>query len=188
MTTTSRTQLGADRHAAARLARTARVVLEGRHRWGYADRTLAASANRSGVSGQRLVVYPPGTNTRERRLLMAHRQWPVYGGLASLAVALVLSPATPGLALAGMLGLYVVGFAVLSRLTRRLRQACRSVQSSTVMLGGTIRMLGEPRILDACLVSLTVLEGRRDDGEIGEAEFELGWGEVYEALGARTVR
>jgi hypothetical protein len=188
VTTTSRTQIGAERRATGRLARAAHIVLEGRHRWGYADRTLAASANRSGVSGQKLVVYPPGTNTPERRLLMAYRQWPVYGGLASLAVALVLTPTTPGFALGGMLALYLTGFAVLSGLTRRLRRACRVVQSSTVMLGGTLRMLGDARILEACLSSLTVLERRREDGEIGEAEFELGWGQVYDALGSRTVR
>ncbi|GAA1447415.1 hypothetical protein GCM10009617_31210 [Leifsonia poae] len=160
------------------------MLSEGRHPWGYLDQTSSASAHRSGVVSHRLVVFAPGTNAAERRILMAYRQWPLVGGLGALVTAMVLAPVASWAALVGMLGLYVAGCMVLARVSRELRRACRSVSASSMVVGTTLHRAGDARTLGACRAALLALEKRKDRGEIGEVEFEAGWGQVYATITA----
>jgi hypothetical protein len=63
-------------------------LFEGQFVWGRVDVTPPA---RSLCTSYRVVVYPPGTNSSERRRLTSRRNWPVTGAVHSMIVLLAAS-------------------------------------------------------------------------------------------------
>lgn len=164
--------------------RTARL-LEGEHRWGRLEESSALFTARTGVRVRRLVVYAPGADAADRRILTLWRSWPAVGGALAFAVALGLAPTAPAAALAGMLAVYVGGIVMVARRSRRARRACRSVKCSSVQLSTGEETLGDEDRLDEAFAELVLLERLRDRGRITEVGFELGWARVYDSLGTR---
>lgn len=131
---------------------------------------------------RRLVVFPPGTDDRERRALVLRHRWPVLGGMLALLTAMLVSPVSSDLALWSMLLVYAGGFVVAFALTRRTRRACRSIASSRILVGDEVAVVGDEALLERCAATLSSLERRRDAGLLSEVGFELGWAEVYDLL------
>jgi hypothetical protein len=161
--------------------RTARL-LEGEHRWGRIEESSALFVGRTGVCARRLVVYAPGTDAADRRILTLWRSWPVVGGALAFAVALALAPAAPVAALIGMLTVYLGGLGVVGMRSRRARRGCRSVRSSSVDLSTGREVVGDEELLDSCAAELRRLEHLRDSGRIDEVAFEFGWARVHDRL------
>ncbi|MFF2050442.1 DUF6611 family protein [Leifsonia sp. NPDC058194] len=164
--------------------RTARL-LEGEHRWGRLEESSALFTARTGVCTRRLVVYAPGADAGDRRILTLWRSWPAVGGGLAFAVALGLAPVAPVAALAGMLAVYVGGLLLVARRSRRARSGCRSVKCSRVQLATGWESVGDEEALEEAVAELTLLERLRDSGRIGEIGFELGWARVHDRLGTR---
>lgn len=161
--------------------RTARL-LEGEHRWGRLEESSALFTARTGVCVRRLVVYAPGADATDRRLLTLWRSWPAVGGALAFAVALGLAPIAPIAALVGMLGVYVGGLLLVARRSRRARRGCRTVKCSRVQLTTGWESLGDEDALERAVAELTLLEHLREHGRIGEVGFELGWARVHDRL------
>jgi hypothetical protein len=80
-------------------------LLDGAHAWGSFD----AVVGRYGVRRYRLIIYPPGTSTADRRLARLWRGWPISGA-ALVLFAVVMSGgvvASPDTVLALGVGAYV---------------------------------------------------------------------------------
>ncbi len=168
--------------------------------WGFARRaapwgTLDVSpAARGAWQLMRLRVYPPGTSPRERRALGFAHSWPIAGSAGTLVVVAVLA-ALPPVAdalppvgdLAVVLLLYLAGFLLGARLTRRLRRRVRTLTGAVVYAGGEKREYGDVALLRASARRLAALEGLRREGLIGPVEYEAVWAEVYEAVGCAAA-
>lgn len=63
-------------------------LIDGDRRWG----SLSISATRHGVTRYRLVVFPPGLSTEQRRLLRVWRAWPTWGMALWLVLEVSLLP------------------------------------------------------------------------------------------------
>jgi hypothetical protein len=61
-------------------------LLDGAHPWGSFD----AMVGRYGVRRYRLIIYPAGTTTAERRLARLWRGWPVGGAVLGLLAVMLL--------------------------------------------------------------------------------------------------
>jgi hypothetical protein len=158
----------------------AKRFFEGAHSWGWFEETSALYTARTGVSARRLVVYPPGTSSAERRAIVFRRRWPTVGGLLALVPALVLAPAPAVAAIGAMVAVYVAGFLVAAVATRRVWRECHVIRCSTVAVGEQYEAYGDERLVTASLASLLALERARDEGRIDEVGFELGWSRVYD--------
>lgn len=169
-------------HPSAPRTRTTRL-LEGAYRWGRIEESTALFTARTGVCVRRLVVYAPGADAADRRILTLWRSWPAVGGGLAFAVALALAPIAPLGALVGMLAVYLGGLAVVGMRSKRARRGCRSLRSSSVELTTGRETIGDEEALEAAFVELALLESLRDRGRIDEVGFELGWARVYDRLG-----
>jgi hypothetical protein len=63
-------------------------LIDGAHPWG----SLHISPTRYGVTRYRLVVFPPGLSTEQRRLLRVWRAWPTWGTALWLVLEVALLP------------------------------------------------------------------------------------------------
>lgn len=63
-------------------------LIDGDRSWG----SLHISATRYGVTRYRLVVFPPGLSTEQRRLLRVWRAWPTWGMAVWLVLEVALLP------------------------------------------------------------------------------------------------
>lgn len=169
-------------HLPAPRTRTTRL-LEGAYRWGRIEESTALFTARTGVCVRRLVVYAPGSDAADRRILTLWRSWPVVGGALAFAVALALAPVAPPAALVGMLAVYIGGLAIVGRLSKRARHGCRSLKSSSVQLTTGVETIGDEEQLEEAFAELALLESLRDRGRLDEVGFELGWARVYDRLG-----
>jgi hypothetical protein len=96
-------------------------LIDGAHLWGSFDATVG----RYGLRRYRLVIFPPGISTADRRLLRLWRAWPIGGGaLALFAVMLVGGPLSTTIVAAAA---YLTAGAVLFVLTAGARGGVRSV-------------------------------------------------------------
>jgi len=147
-------------------------------RWG----SLVGGPLRYGGRAYRLVVYPPGTDDRDRRLLSALEWWPKGGPpFAVVAFAILGDPAgvptSVGLAVALFLGPYLW----LRHTVRRQRRDLAVVDADYLLEPAT------PEELDRCrrLVSMssTLVDAERafDRGELTPVDFQRIWGDVHTA-------
>lgn len=148
------------------------------HVWG---REIVHPAGRTLWSSRTLVVFPPGTNTRERILLRALHAWGVAGALPALGVMAALNGSALGGTVAAA-ALYGSGFLVLRRATRRTRPSVRTLTVTTFHGGGRPRGHGDARLLAGSLDALVVYERAALAGTISAVEFELLWADVWSSL------
>ncbi|WIE68578.1 DUF6611 family protein [Curtobacterium sp. MCLR17_054] len=153
-------------------------LLDGTHLWG---RYTIRPVGRTLWSSRTLVVFPPGTTTGERLLLRAWHVWPAVGAVVALA-ALVLAVSVPAVGTTTALLVYGGGFAVLARATRSLRPRVRSVTVTTFLGDGRREVHGDERLLTGSLDALSILEQALRADRIRPVDFELIWGDVWNAL------
>ena len=168
------------------LARARTRLLEGPHRWGTYD----IHAGRAGVVHYRLTVYPPGTNSAERRALTRAREWPIVGAIGALVAIIAFGETVgPALLMTGVLAAYVAGIVWTRSRTRHLSRAVRVVDAVMVNAGGRNVSRGELSLILTSIASLRELD--ENSARPNEVEYEARWAEVYRSIGessAESVR
>lgn len=152
--------------------------------WGSLDVSDPVSASRSGITRYRLEIYPPGTNSLERRQLRRLRGWRVWAAITAVIAAILMGGWWPGwFAPAVIVGVYVVVLFVGLHRTSRLRRATRSVTAALVAIGGSPPLIeGDMQLLEHCALDLEQLDRHRLDGEVTPIDYELEWGRLYGEL------
>jgi len=145
-------------------------------RWG----SLAGGPLRYGGRAYRLVVYPPGTDDRDRWLLRALQLWPRNGPLFALIVVAALGdraafPVSVGLAAALFLG----PFLWLRHTARRPRRDLAIVHADYLVEPGTPAELARCRRLVRLSSTLVEAERALDRGELTPVHFQRIWGDVH---------
>lgn len=79
-------------------------LLDGPHQWGSLD----AAVGRYGVQRDRLIVYPPGSTTADRRMARLWRGWPITGAALGLPAIMLLGHA--GVSPDKVLAIFVVAY------------------------------------------------------------------------------
>ncbi|MGH3644151.1 MAG: DUF6611 family protein [Mycobacterium sp.] len=161
------------------------VVLDGSHDWGSVD----VSPTRHGVTQYRLVLFPPGLDIAERRLLRARRAWPTWGAVVWVASQIVLSSfLTPPTAFAASTIAYLAAGAVLFARVAELR--ARVLTLSVVRIAGypdphSATMFTE---LKSLVATLCQADAQRDRGQSSPVEHEAIWWQVYDRLSQNQAR
>jgi Family of unknown function (DUF6611) len=154
-------------------------VLDGDRRWGSYD----VKISHYGVRRYRLIIYPPGTSTADRRLARLRRGWPLGGAVLVLFAILIgdamSSPYTvPAVAIAAYLSICVL----LSLLAGPKRVHVKSV---SVVLMPVITDANEQRRhteYKTLTRTLTWADDMLSTGAISPAEYEAIWWQAYNRL------
>jgi len=164
------------------------IALEGHHPWGTLDVPNPIELGRRGWGRYRLRVYPPGTNTAERRALTFHRRWPVAGGIAALFAELIVGTLwAPTATTVIIVAVYAAGIAAGVLGTRRLRHHVRSVSVVVTELEGERHRFGDIALYEASVRHLLELDRRMRAGEIVHVQHEAGWATVYNSLDSASM-
>ena len=151
--------------------------------WGSLEISDPASARRSGFTHHRLEVYPPGTDSIERRQLQRFRHWRVWGALAALVADVIVGSAWHGWQAPLFIAVvYLAGLVLGARATRRLRKGIHGLNVATILVGGTTHVEGDLGLLESCVVELEQLDRRRAEGQIDAVEYERIWTRIYVRL------
>jgi hypothetical protein len=156
-------------------------------RWG----SLGGGPVRFGGRHYRLVVYPPGTDDRERRLLRTAQWWPGAGALLAVTAFGILGDLF-GLPVAFALAtaLYLGPLLALRHVVRRPRRDVSVVHAEYLWGPGTAADLARCRRVVSLSSTLTDAERALDRGALTPVDFQRIWGDVHaEAtrLQGRTV-
>lgn len=160
------------------------LVLNGRHDWGSLD----ISPTRHGVTRYRLVVFPPGIDMVERRLLRAWRAWPTWGAVLWLVSLIVLDAAlSPGAAFATSTIAYLASGLFLLARVAELRSRVRSL--SVVRIAGYADERSAARFVElkSLVAALGLADSQRDRGQSSPADHESTWWQVYDRLGQNRL-
>ncbi|HKI39822.1 MAG TPA: DUF6611 family protein [Mycobacterium sp.] len=159
-------------------------VLDGPHQWGSFDTTVS----RYGVRRDRLVIYPPGISTADRRLARMWRGWPVFGAALGVLAVMFLGKtvAPPAAVLEYCVVAYVSIGALLLLRAGPARVPVRSLSAALVPLAADARErrrhTGWVTLVDA----LTRADRMLTIGAISRVEYEAIWWDAYERLEAVT--
>lgn len=165
-----------------RLALVRRRLLEGPHPWGG----YQVNAGRSGVFHVRLTVYPPGTNSAERRVLARARDWPIVGAAVALLAIVGLGRAVgPVLLMICAAALYVLGIVWTRSRSRQLRNTVRTVDAVSVHDGVHDVSRGELSLIVVSIASLRALD--ENSTRMTAVDYEARWGEVYRSLATASA-
>jgi hypothetical protein len=156
-------------------------LLDGSRVWGC----VQVRPGRFGITYYRLVVYPPGLSTTERRLVRLARGWPLWGMLVWLLCQLWLggqmSPWTAfGTSTAVFLAAGALALGLSGNAFHRVRTLC-----ATTMAGGEDR--GSQAACERLVVLAAMLldaDERRDRDELTHVDHELVWWQVYNRMDA----
>ena len=159
-------------------------LVDGPHVWG---RYSVRPVDRTMWSSRTLVVFPPGTTRGERVRLRAWSTGPATGALLAVAVMAALV-GSPVLGTVAAVVVYVAGFVVLARATRRLRPGVRTVTVTTFHGTGRPEVHGDVRLLRGSLEALAVTERALRAGNLRPVDFESVWADVWDDLPTRPVR
>ena len=157
-------------------------LLDGDRPWGFFDATVS----RYGVRRYRLIIYPPGTTTADRRLARLWRAWPITGaGLVLLAVMLlgyvVASPAT---VLAFAVAAYVSIGALLFLRAGSAQVQVRSMSIILMPKAADVRARRRHTEWQSLIHMLTRADQMLTAGAISPVEHEAIWWEAYDRLEA----
>ena len=145
---------------------------------------------RVGGRQYQLVVFPPGTDDREGRLLRLWRAWPAGGALLALA-ALVLLRGPAGLPAALVVApvVFLGPFLWLRHTLRRQRRDLVVVRADYLYGPGTPEDLARCKRVVGLGSRMVDAERAYDNGELGPVDFQRIWGEVHaQARGLAAVR
>jgi hypothetical protein len=145
-------------------------------RWG----SLVGAALPYGGREYRLVVYPPGTDHRERWLLRTLQWWPSTGALFAVVAFAVLGDRAGLLVSLGLaLALFLGPLLWLRHAVRRPRRDLAIVHADYLVDPGTPEDLA--RCLRVVSLSSTLVDAERalDRGELTPVDFQRLWGEVH---------
>jgi hypothetical protein len=145
-------------------------------RWG----SLAGGPLRYGGRAYRLVVYPPGTDDRDRRLLQALQWWPRGGPLlAVIAFALLGDPAGLPASFGAAGALFLGPFLWLRHTVRRSRRELAIVHADHAVDPGAPADLARCRRVVWLGSTLVDAERAFDRGELTPVDFQRIWGDVH---------
>jgi hypothetical protein len=152
--------------------------------WGSFETNDPASARRSGMTRYHLEVFPPGTNSDERRGLHRFRQWRLWGALAAIVGEFTIGSTSHSWQVPLYIAVvYLVGLMIGLRLTNRLRRSIHTLYVATILAGGSTFVEGDLELLQSCVTELDTLDRGRRDGVIGPVEYETGWARLYARIG-----
>jgi hypothetical protein len=156
-------------------------------RWG----SLGGGPVRYGGRHYRLVVYPPGTDDRERWLLRTTQWWPGGGVLLAMAAFGILGgPVGLPVAFAVAAALYLGPLLAARHAVRRARRDLSVVHAESLWGPGTAADLALCRQVVSLSSTLTEAERALDRGQLTPVDFQQIWGDVHaeaKRLQGRTV-
>ncbi|MCM3521666.1 DUF6611 family protein [Curtobacterium sp. P97] len=156
----------------------------GWHPWG---RCTVQPVSRALWSGRTLEVHAPGTTAGELLLLRALQVWGAGGAL--VAVGLVAAfHRVPAVGVVVAVLVYVAGFVLLTRVTRRVRPGVRRLTITVFHGNGQPEVHGDVRLLEASLDLLCLVEDAVRRGQVSRVEYEQVWGQVWRAMPEPAVR
>src|SRR4051812_28208988 len=154
-------------------------------RWG----SLVGGPARVGGRQYRMVVYPPGTDDRERWLLRLWHGWPGAGALLAVVAFGELDRLIgPWVALGVALALFLGPVLWLGHTLRRQRRDLVVVHAEYTFGPGTASDLARCKRLVSLSSMLMDAERAFDHGELTPVDFQRIWGDVHaEARGLEMV-
>lgn len=159
-------------------------LLDGAYPWGFFDATVS----RYGVRRYRLVIYPPGTGTADRRLARLWRGWPVSGAALGLLALMLLgnAAASPDTVLAIAVAAYMGIGGLLFLWAGPARVQVRSM--SVVLMPGTADEHERRKYIEwkTLVHTLTRADRMLTTGATSLVEHEAIWWEAYDRLEAIT--
>ncbi|NNC12185.1 hypothetical protein HII28_09885 [Planctomonas sp. JC2975] len=158
-----------------------RRIVAGPHPWGrFETRVL----DRTGSVVQHvLVIYPPGTNDRERAVLWFARTWPLAGALAGIGAFMCLGDLVPSAVLTPtVFVVYAIGLAVALVPSRRIRGLVRRVVATEARDARAWCVDGRIDLIRRAVGTLDDLDRRAREGEVDPVDYEFEWGRVYGLL------
>lgn len=161
-------------------------LAEGPAVWG----SFSAGAGRYGVCRYRLVVFPPGISSMQRRRLRLWRGWPVWGLVAWLAVAVGLTSlgASGTTVLVVATAVLVVSGVVARRTAGTLPGAVRTIDLTTIPGYDVPAGMPTPKSIADTLAELRSADRLLERGVINPVEHELIWQRVYDSIPPRRRR
>ena len=145
-------------------------------RWG----SLTGGPVRLGGRYYRLVVFPPGTDGRERWLLRAWQWWPVASLLPALAIAGALSAPIGTTGAVAAATAFVLGpHAWLRHVVRRARRDLCIVLADHAFGPSAAVDLARCKSVLSLARAATEAERALDRGELAPVDFQRVWGEVH---------
>ena len=145
------------------------------HRWG----SLQGGSFRHGGRHFRLVVFPPGTNARERLWLRTWLSWHFFGFWLTLAAAVIADGAWVVAAVAVGAGVFGSGYVWLRHRVRRHRARVCILHAEYLPAVGAG---GERRLCEQLIAYASIMaaaEAAADRGELAPVDFEHVWGLVH---------
>jgi len=144
--------------------------------------------SRYGVRRYRLIIYPPGTSTADRRLARLWRGWPLSGAALGLFALMLLgnAAASPDTVLAVAVAAYVSIGALLFLRAGPVRVQVRSM--SIILMPGTADEHERRKYIEwkTLVRMLTRADRMLTTGAISLVEHEATWWEAYDRLEAIT--
>jgi hypothetical protein len=159
-------------------------LLDGDQVWGSVD----VSPTRYGVTRYRLVVFPPGIDRDERRLLRGLRAWPTWGfalWVLALCVCSTLTPwATITLPSLAWLGIGAYLFARVGAVRAKVRTV------SVTRVAGLPDPQGAATYaeMNTLVIALRSADDLWKAGGLSTAEHEAVWWQVYDRLDPDRAR
>jgi hypothetical protein len=143
---------------------------------------------RYGVTRYRLVVFPPGISTAQRRMLKLWRTWPLWG--PTLWVGLQIAGAAVGMPETALIGgsmLVIATGAMIFALAGDTRLQVRSLWAVSIAGYGNCEADERCTLLRVLARNLDRADMDLEEGRISPAEHEARWWRVYDALGELTA-
>jgi hypothetical protein len=160
-------------------------LLDGDHAWGFYDVKISQYA----VRRYRLIIYPPGIATADRRLARLQRGWPLAGAVLILLAIMIgdavsLPYTVPAVAITAYLGIHML-LSVLAGPKRVHVKSLSLILMPAITLMPTITDEEERRRhheWKTLTHMLTRADGMLSTGAISPVEYEAIWWQAYDRL------